>query len=178
MASVFEKYNKRRKKKKRQETGEIDEDRFVARKAFDVLQEEGFRRLITTEILEKRLAQIKTVLNDVLKDLASKSYKTRKGAVDKAHTLVFHISSAWLRSMENEWLTDMMNAFIEQYSDCINIPALLPMLVDEAKMVINKSFAGIDVQTIRPIMIYSFPTRRGENAAELLFGVDSLTTKA
>lgn len=135
-------------------------EKFTARSALDRLEEEGFKPLIKGDVLDKRLRELKETFTEVIGKLATATtFKEKAEAVDKAHYLVFYVSSAWLRSMENEWLADKMNDFIEQYSEVRNIPEFLDMLLDEAKAIINLAFANIDVEPLRPILLQTGPKR-------------------
>lgn len=148
--------NKIRKKK----GGSSSEESFTVKNVWGRLEEEGLKPLIKGDVLEKRLKDLKDTMLDVAEKLAeAKTVKEMGEAVDKAHYLVFYISSAWLRSMENAWLADKMNAFVEQYSEVRHLPAFLDMLVDEAKIIINLAFTNIDVEPLRPIMLQTGPRR-------------------
>lgn len=149
MASVFERGLKRFRKK--------DEDEFIAERAFDTLEMEGFRRLITTEMLEKRLAEMAKNFRQISEKLRKATSDQDMGeAIDDAHYLLFTVGSAWLRSMENKWLARKIGDYCEQYADVRDIPAFLDMLLVESKYLINLAFTNLDVQTIKPILIQSF----------------------
>lgn len=135
-------------------------EKFSVKSVLDRLEEEGLKPLIKGDILEGRLKDLKKTLTEVSKALAkAKTPEKQAEAVDKAHYLVFYISSAWLRSMENPWLADKMNDFIEQFSEVRHIPEFLDMLLDEAKAIINLAFTNIDVEPLRPIVLQT-GTRR------------------
>lgn len=149
MATIIEKL---RGKKKKEE--------FTIKTVFDRLEEEGFKPLIKSDILEKRVREMKMTYREVINALNTARTDEERGiAVDKAHSLVFFIASPWLRSMENPWLANKINDFCEQWAECRAIPAFLDMLVVEAKAIINLSFANLDVEPLHPIILTALSQR-------------------
>lgn len=137
-------------------------EKFSVKSVLDRLEEEGLKPLLKGDVLEKRINELKTQLKEVAEELAkAKTFDQKGKAVDKAHNLVFYVASAWLRSMENPWLADKVNDFIEQYREFRKpkLPDALGMLVDEAKAIINLAFTNIDVEPLRPIVLQTGPRR-------------------
>lgn len=131
------------------------EQEFHAHSVIDRLEEEGFKPLIKADILEGRVAEVRETLKTQLE-------KGDLGAfVDNVYNLFFSASSAWLRSMENKFLARKVNAFLTRYNmeRDIDSPVAMRILVREGLYLVNLSFANLDVEPLRPILINTVPAR-------------------
>lgn len=135
-----------------------DSEKFKVTRVFDRLEQEGFKPLIKNDMLESRREELDKSIRTVLDKLnRSKKPEDMGEAVDEAMALVLNVASPWLRSMENPFLAEKVNCFIENYREWRKIPEFLDHLIEEAKVIINLSFCNIDVEPLRPIIIQSGP---------------------
>lgn len=133
---------------KKKTQGDGTKEGFQAKSAVDRLADEGFRIIISTEVLEGRVGH--------QSDTIEKGFKKPEGEfVDDIYRLYFATSAAWFRSMENEDLAERVEAFLERYNlerDLKSTEALR-QLRQEGLYLINKSYVNMDVEPLRPFVI-------------------------
>ncbi|RLI46922.1 hypothetical protein DRO69_02020 [Candidatus Bathyarchaeota archaeon] len=136
-------------------------EKFEHKTVLDRLEEEGFKPLIKSDILEGRLLEIRNTLDKILKSDGNDQLKFKGKLVDEAYKLFMVCSSAWARSMDNPWLAHRINCFIKLYKTVRNSPAYLDDLFMCACILINVTFTNIDVEPLRPIIIQTIPMKKG-----------------
>jgi hypothetical protein len=130
------------------------DERFQVSSVISRLEEQGFKPIIKSDILESRVKEIRENLNVILQILGGNySVKTKGVAVDEVHTLLMTTASPWLRSMDNPWLAHKVNCFLELYAEFRYIPEYLGMLITCATAIINMAMCNIDVEPLTPILI-------------------------
>lgn len=132
-------------------------EKFEHKTIMDRLEEEGFKPLIKGDILEGRIAEVHATLQKVLKSNGQDQLEWKGELIDGVFRLIFVVSSAWLRSMDNAWLSHKINCFIQNYRELRHNREFLDMLFEEAMAILNISFTNIDVEPLRPIIIQSMP---------------------
>ena len=138
------------KMRKRPRTNE----QFKTSTALERLENEGFKPIIKSDILEGRTKEIRGNLNVILQILGGPYSIEEKGiAVDEVHTLLMTVASPWLRSMDNPWLAHKVNLFLELYAEFRYIPEFLGFLITCACAIINQSMCNIDIEPLVPIII-------------------------
>ena len=130
---------------------------FKISSTLDRLEEEGFKPLIKSDILEGRLSEVHKALEKMLVEDGEKQVKFKGELVDSVFRLIFVVSSAWLRSMDNPWLAHKINCYIQNYRELRNSPEFLDVLFEESMAMLNLSFTNIDVEPLRPIIIQTMP---------------------
>lgn len=133
--------------KKKKSKGD-DEGAFHAKSPTDRLADEGFKIVISSEVLEGRVGhQSETI---------EKGFKKPEGEfVDDIYRLYFASAAAWYRAMENDDAAERLDAFLERYNlerDLESVEALR-VLREEGLFLINKSYVNIDVESRTPIII-------------------------
>ena len=130
------------------------DEQFKTSSVISRLEEEGFKPIIKSDILEGRTKQMRSDLNNILQILGGNYNVDEKGvAVDQLHVLLMTTGVPWLRSMDNPWLSHKVNCFLELYAEYRPIPEWLGLLTTCATAIITMSYTNIDVEPMTPIVI-------------------------
>jgi len=125
--------------------------------AMERMEREGFKQIIKSDVLTARINDLKEELWCALQVVYGPYTDEEKGlAVDKAFTLTKSAASAWLRSMDNPSLHEMLIKLNQNFREWRPMPAFYDQIIEECSTVVDKGFSNIDVEPLIPIILWNW----------------------